>query len=118
MNLCVLRGVVIGDPRVTDLSSGQRALSFDVQTRSEGRSQASVPVEWTGPPSKMPKIVAGAPVAVVGTVARRFYRSGGSIQTRVYVCPTRIVVKQPKRQARTLVDALAGALDDLNDTDY
>lgn len=110
MNLCVLRGVVVGDPRIRDLASGETALTFDVQTTVEGRSQPSVPVEWTGPAAKMPKMTSEASVAVVGSVARRFYRSGGSIQTRVYVKPAKIVVKQNKRQIAAIVDALTASL--------
>ncbi len=111
MNLCVLQGVVIGDPRIADLPSGETALTFDVRATTEARASASVPVEWTGPAAKMPKVVPDAPVAVVGSVARRFYRSGGSIQTRVYVSPVKIVVKQKKRQSDAVGNALAAALD-------
>ncbi len=109
MNLCVLQGVVVGDPRIAELPSGETALTFDVQTEVDGKTRASVPVEWTGPASKLPKVSADLPVAVTGTVARRFYRSGGSIQTRVYVQPDKIVLKQPKRQSTTIAAALAAA---------
>jgi hypothetical protein len=110
MNLCVLQGVVIGDPRIAEIPSGATALSFDVQTQVEGRGRASVPVEWTGPAARLPKVTSGASVAVVGSVARRFYRAGGSVQTRVYVDPAKIVVKQRKRQDAALAEALATAL--------
>jgi hypothetical protein len=111
MNLCVLRGVVVGEPRIRDLPSGETALTFDVRPTVDGRSQSSVPVEWTGPASKMPKVALDASIAVVGSAARRFYRSGGSIQTRVYVNPAKIVVKQNKRQSNAVRNALAAALD-------
>jgi hypothetical protein len=115
MNLCVLQGVVIGDPRIAKLPSGDTALTFDVQTKIDGRSRPSVPVEWTGPASQLPKVTVDAPVAVVGSVARRFYRSGGSIQTRVYVSPIKIVVKQRKRQAAAIAKALGEALSATNE---
>lgn len=110
MNMCVLRGVVVGEPRIADLPSGERALTFDVKTHVEGTPQASVPVEWTGAATKMPKVLPDDPVAVVGSVARRFYRSGGTIQTRVYISPEKIVVKQPRRQTAALARALESSL--------
>ncbi len=109
MNLCILRGLVAGEPRIVELASGQTALSFDVRVQIDGHSAPSVPVEWTGVASRMPKVVANAPIAVVGTVARRFYRAGGAIQTRVYVAPQRIVVRQPRRQKKAISDALDAA---------
>ncbi len=110
MNMCVLRGVVVGEPRITDLPSGERALTFDVKAHVEGTPRASVPVEWTGATTKMPRVLADDSVAVVGSVARRFYRSGGTIQTRVYISPEKIVVKQPKRQTTALAHALESSL--------
>ena len=110
MNLCVLQGVVVGDPRIAELPSGETALTFDVQTEIDGKTRPSVPVEWTGPASKLPKVAPDQTVAVTGTVARRFYRAGGSIQTRVYVQPEKIVVRQPKRQRLAVADALETGL--------
>jgi single-strand DNA-binding protein len=111
MNLCVLWGVVFGEPRTRELTSGETALTFDVQTPVEGRPQASVPVEWTGPASKVPKVAPGTPIAVVGSVARRFYRAGGAVQTRVYVKPAKIVVKQRRRQIAAIAQALTTSLE-------
>ena len=108
MNLCVLQGVVVGDPRIAELPSGETALTFDVQTEVDGKARPSVPVEWTGAASKLPKVSNDVSVAVTGTVARRFYRSGGAIQTRVYVRPSKIVLRQPKRQATAIKEALRG----------
>ncbi len=108
MNFCVVQGLVVGEPRIAELPSGETALSFDVQTHGENR--ASVPVEWTGSASSMPTVQTDYAVAVVGTVARRFYRAGGSIQTRVYISPETIVVRQPKRQERIIRSKLEQVL--------
>ena len=114
MNLCIVRGLAAGEPRIVELPSGQTALSFDVRVSIDGRSAAPVPVEWTGAASRMPRVVADAPVAVIGTVARRFYRSSGSIQTRVYVKPQRFVVRQPGRQEKAILAALNSAASEID----
>ncbi len=115
MNICVLQGVVVGDPHIKQLTSGETALSFDVQTSVDGKRQPAVPVEWTGPSSKTPRVTADALVAVTGVAARRFYRTGGSTQTRVYVKPETIVVRQPKRQRQALRKRLEAGISELGD---
>ena len=110
MNICVLQGITVGEPRVAELPSGQWAVTFDVRTQVDGSPARSVPVEWTGPQKSIPKIGADTPVAVTGSLDRRFYRAGGSLQTRVFVRPEKIVVKQLKRQKTAIQEALAAGL--------
>jgi len=112
MNFCVVQGIVVGEPRVTALASGETALTFDVQTIGDGGGigRTSVPVEWKGPAKKLPKVSPDLAVAVTGSVARRFYRAQGSTQTRVYIKPFSIVLRQPSKQRRLIEDALAAAL--------
>lgn len=111
MNICVLQGITVGEPRVAELPSGQWAVTFDVRTQLDGTPARSVPVEWTGPKRSIPKIEADMPVAVTGSLDRRFYRASGSIQTRVFVRPEKIVVRQLKRQKTTIQKALAAGLE-------
>ena len=73
-------------------------------------SAASIAAFSPAPPSTAATLMSGqAADAVVGTVARRFYCAGGAIQTRVYVAPQRIVVRQPRRQKKAISDALDAA---------
>ncbi len=110
MNICVLQGTTVGEPRVAQLPSGQWAVSFDVRTQADGAPARSVPVEWTGPERSIPKLGADTSVAVTGSLDRRFFRAGGSIQTRVFLRPEKIVVKQLKRQTAAIHEALAAGL--------
>ncbi len=110
MNICVVQGVVVGEPRIVVLPSGQWAVSFDVRSTG-GEPSAPVPVEWTGPEDQIPKVVSDVRIAVTGSIRRRFFRSGASIHTRVYVRPDTIVIKSPSRQRRVIDKALRAALD-------
>lgn len=109
MNICILQGTTVGETRVRELPSGQWAVSFDMRTPANSPSR-SIPIEWTGPEKSMPKVGENVPVAVIGVIDRRFYRSGGSIQTQVFVRPEKIVVKQAKRQAALLRGTLEDAM--------
>ena len=110
MNICVLQGITVGEPRVAELPSGQWAVTFDVRTQVDGCPARSVPVEWTGPERLIPKVSADTPIAVTGSLDRRFYRAAGSIQTRVFVRPEKIIIKQLKRQNAAIQKALAAGL--------
>ncbi len=110
MNICVVQGVVVGEPRIVVLPSGQWAVSFDVGSTGDEPS-APVPVEWTGTEAQIPKVASDVGVTVTGSIRRRFFRAGGSIHTRVYVRPDTIVIKSPTRQRRAIRKALSAALD-------
>ena len=77
-NLVVIRGVVVGEPRIRELPAGGVVTQLDVTTRSEGLT-AWVPVSVYG---RTVDATAGDIVVVVGHVNRRFFRSGGTTQSR------------------------------------
>ena len=101
-NLAVLRGVVTSEPKVRELPSGSTVTNVEVTTRSEALT-ASVPVVVHDRPVQ---VAAGDEVVVVGSVQRRFFRSGGVTQSRTEVVATHLV---PARRARTAARAVAAA---------
>lgn len=104
-NLVVLRGSVVGEPRSRELTSGTVLVQFDVTTRDAAGTQ-SVPVAWFDPPSTAPALGPGSEVAVIGSVRRRFFRSGGSTQSRTEVVAERVVAATRRRE---VAKALAAA---------
>ena len=79
----VLAGTVHGSAERRELASGTVVVAFDVAVdRESGRSV--VPVTWTDPALR-PSIEAGAPLVVIGHVRRRFFRTGGTTQSRTEV---------------------------------
>lgn len=113
MNFVAIEGVVTSPPRHVTLPSGDLSVSFDVRTRSPGEPARSVPVQWIGAPSRQPGLTAGTEVAVIGVIQRRFYRSGGVLQSRVFVQPTSIG-RRPAQRRKVLERELSELLDDLN----
>ena len=115
-NLAVIRGSVPNDPQPRDLRSGGVVVQFDVATRVEsgGREvKVSVPVAWHDPTStQLGALVAGVDVVVVGTVRRRFFRVGGSTQSRTEVVASAVV---PARRRKQVDAALRGAAERLLD---
>jgi single-strand DNA-binding protein len=110
-NLALLRGVVAGELISRDLPSGSTVVQFDVATTittGDKTTKVSVPVSWVDPPSKaLDPIEQGLDVVVVGTVRRRFFRSGGSTQSRTEVVVDAIVPARRTKQIRTLVSDTA-----------
>lgn len=83
MNIVVLQGVLSRTPDRRELASGSVLLQFDLATPTS-TGTASVPVAWFDPPSSA-QFDVGDEVVVTGEVRRRFFRSGGSTQTRTEV---------------------------------
>ncbi len=109
-NLVIAEGSVRVAPTERPLSDGTILVTFDVVTRIDG-ARTSLPVSWVGPAAAMPKLTAGAPVAVLGTVQRRFFRAGGTTASAVDVRATH-VARTPV--ARRKVVAAARALLELD----
>ena len=115
-NITVIRGNVHGEPHVRDLPAGGVVAQFDVTTRirCDGRdSSVSVPVAWTDPSTaQLGVLLAGAEVVVVGTVRRRFFRVGGSTQSRTEVVAEAVI---PTRRRKRVDAALREAAERLLD---
>jgi single-strand DNA-binding protein len=113
-NVTVLRGVVTNDPTVRELASGVVVVQFDVSTRISQYVKAvkvSVPLSWTDPSATaLSPIVKGVDVVVVGSVRRRFFRSGGMTQSRTEVVIDRIVPARRTKTVRSLIGAAATSI--------
>ncbi len=83
MNVVVLRGRLSSDPTVKELASGSVVMNIELTTRVDNVT-SSVPLVWFDPPAKV-ALVRGDDVCLVGTVRRRFFRSGASTQSRTEV---------------------------------
>jgi len=115
-NLAVIRGAVLHDPHVRELSAGGVVAQFDVTTRVVSDAKAvnvSVPIAWNDPsPAQLGVLVAGVEVIVVGTVRRRFFRVGGATQSRTEVVADSVI---PTRRHKRVHAALHQAADRLLD---
>ncbi len=111
VNTVVLRGVVASEPMTRQLPAGNCAVQFDVRTLLP--ESTSVPVSWVDPPpSALAPLVVGEPVVVIGSVKRRFFRAGGSTQSRTEVVAERVV---PERRAKSAQSAISLAIRSLGD---
>jgi single-strand DNA-binding protein len=102
INLVVLEGVLARPAQDVELPSGSRLLSLEVTVRRDEGPAEPVPVAWFDPPAWATALDAGAAVVVTGRVRRRFFRSGGSTQSRTEVVAHRVV----RASARSKVAAL------------
>ena len=108
-NLVVLRGTLSSEPRTRELPSGSVLSQFDVTTRDAGGTQ-SVPVAWFDPPASVGDLAAGAELVVLGSVRRRFFRAGGTTQSRTEVVASKVVTSRRGRDVKRLVEAACRTL--------
>ncbi|MGD9702625.1 MAG: single-stranded DNA-binding protein [Acidimicrobiia bacterium] len=107
MNVVVLQGVASSAVDRRELASGATVWSFDVTTKGGADRSHSVPVSWVDPPARA-DVEVGADVVVLGTVRRRFFRAGGSTQSRTEVLAESVVVgRDRRRRSKLMAEALA-----------
>ena len=107
MNIVVLQGVVNRPAEVRELADGTTLVLLDVATETPN-GRLVVPVAWSAPDRALPKD--GIEVVVTGQVRRRFFRAGGTTQSRTEVVADAVVPMRSRSRARRAVDeALAGA---------
>ena len=70
-----------------------------------------MPVAWLDPPTGGVPAGPGDELVVVGSVRRRFFRSGGTTQSRTEVVAERVVAAARRRDVRRALDAARAALD-------
>lgn len=113
MNVVVLRGVLSRDAEPKELPSGDQLVAYEVTVPATvGERADSVPVVWTGAPSSAANWGKGTEVAVLGLVRRRFFRSGGRLQSRTEVVARRVVPGGNRRRVLSLLRAAAAGLED------
>jgi single-strand DNA-binding protein len=105
-NVVVLRGRITSEPRVRDLPSGSTVTQLEVTTECDGAA-VSVPVALF---DRATRCGAGDDVVVAGHVRRRFFRAGGSTQSRTEVVAVDVVRVTRAKTVERLVGRAAAAL--------
>ena len=113
MNLVILRGALARPPEVRDLRSGEVVVEYDVVVpASDGVAAEHVPVVWFAPPTGAVDLEPDTTVVVVGRVRQRFFRAGGSTQSRTEVVAEKVIpARRAKAAERAVLDALGEAED-------
>ena len=106
MNVVVLLARLSRPAEERQLPSEDHLVQLDVTVAREGAKSESVPVVWFGAPAWATTLDVDDEVVVVGRVRRRFFRAGGSTQSRTEVVADVVV---PARQAKKVAAALERA---------
>lgn len=105
-NVVALVGRLARPPELKELPSGDRLVAYEVTVAREGERAEGVPVVWFGAPGSAVDHDVDDTVVVVGRVRRRFYRAGGTTQSRTEVVADIVVAaRQGKRASAALESA-------------
>jgi len=103
INLVVLEGVLARPARDVELPSGSRLLSLEVSVRRPDGRAEPVPVAWPDAPAWATALDQGSEVVVLGRVRRRFFRAGGTTQSRTEVVAERMVRSASRTRVRAIL---------------
>lgn len=110
-NLCVLAGSLARPPELRTLPSGRLVAGLEVRVAAPEGPAETVPVAVPDPPPAVASLAPGAEVVVLGRVRRRFFRAGGTTQSRTEVLAAQIVPSRHRARARRLVAAAVAELE-------
>ena len=102
MNIAVINGTVMSRPVERTLGTGEVATSFDVVTESTN-GRLTVPVNWVTTVSTL--LAEGDEVVAVGSVRRRFFQSGGAVQSRTELLASTVLPARRKAAIRRVLEA-------------
>ena len=112
MNVTVVTGHVARPPERRTLPTGEEVVSCDVKVVHTDDRAELVPVAWPSAPRSADELAPGEAVLVVGRVRRRFFRAGGSTQSRTEVSATAVVPLRRRAAVRRLLAEASAALED------
>ena len=105
MNVVILRGMLSRPCALRELPSGEHVAGYEVTVRHEDGPADTVPVVWHGAPAWACGLDVGEEVVVTGRVRRRFFRAGGSTQSRTEVVADAVVPRRRRKRAIEAIDA-------------
>ena len=106
LNMAVVIGNLTKPVEIRSLPSGTSVASFDLQVVRTDQSRDTVPITLFEAPELVAPWAVGDELLVVGRVRRRFFRVGGSTQSRTEVVAEKVL---PLLQRDNAVAALADA---------
>lgn len=109
-NVVVVEGFLSRPAQLVELPSGSRLVTLEVTVRRSDGPAEPVPVSWFDAPAWGSALDAGTEVAVLGRVRRRFFRAGGSTQSRTEVVANRVVRASSKTKVSALMAEAIGSL--------
>ena len=109
-NQAVVIGELTQDPERRVLPSGTSLVTFSLTVRADGQKTTSVPLSWFDPPKKVDRWKAGDQLITVGSVVRRFYRSGGTTGSRTEVEVQHAESLASNQRSRRVADQAGTAL--------
>jgi single-strand DNA-binding protein len=111
INAVAIEGYLARPAELRILPSGSSVLSLDVTVRRPEGPAETVPVSWSDAPAWASGLDTDDAVVVVGRVRRRFFRAGGTTQSRTEVVADVVVRRSSVRKARDVLASLSARLE-------
>jgi single-strand DNA-binding protein len=103
MNISVVRGIVLREPREQTLANGQKVVSLEVNVQYEDKPNENLEVVWVDPPRNLTVPRQGNEIVAIGRVRRRFFKAAAGVVSRTeVVADTVLTTRQTARITRAL----------------
>ena len=110
MNVVVVKGRLARPAEQRVLPSGDQLVGYEVTVPSETGKAETVPVVWHDAPARAMELDVDEAVVVLGRVRRRFFRAGGSLQSRTEVVAAAVIPARQAKRVQGLLEEAAARL--------
>jgi single-strand DNA-binding protein len=117
LNMAVIIGSLAKPVDIRPLPSGTSVVSFDLQVLRTDLSPDTVPITLSEMEETSTDWPVGEQLIVIGRVRRRFFRVGGSTQSRTEVVAEKVIALRREGAVKVLAEAgskLGLVIDDLS----
>ena len=107
-NIAILIGRLARPAEERILPSGDRVATLEVTVEGvDGQRSETVPVSWFNPSTDIVELAAGTELVIVGSVRRRFFRSGGLTQSRTDLTAVHVLDLSRRAAVKRVLEAAA-----------
>ena len=107
-NIAILVGRLARPAEERTLPSGDRVATLEVLVEGvDGQRSETVPVSWFNPSTDIVVLAAGTELVIVGSVRRRFFRSGGLTQSRTDLTAVHVLDLSRRAAVKRVLEAAA-----------
>ena len=115
MNVVVIRGRLSRPAEQRELPSGDKLVQLEITIPRPNDKAESAPVVWYDAPAYALSFNVDQEVVVFGRIRRRFFRAGGTTQSRTEVVAEQVVTARQAKKVRGILERARAVFDGADD---
>lgn len=113
MNIVIVQGRLLEQPRIRTLTDGRSVATGTILVDHPDHGRESVPFSWFGPPARAHRLENDTAVVACGRISRRFFRSGGRTESLTDLVVSSLLPASNTRRIATALRSVTAPVEEL-----